>query len=163
MRAAVRLPAPAPARLLTFDERLVLAGLEHDERIAVASARWAVDTAHIESVPLPEVSGPVVLPEALCPYSTPVAQLLWRAHARLQSGWCRGVMRDEAGAVCLLGAIQAEGGTSYGPESNLLYEVICRMDQRVASINRWNDQQRGPERPLLALERAARLASDRGL
>lgn len=163
MPTTTRQPVTAPARPRSFDERLALAGLAMDERLAVAAVRFEVNTAHIE-IPLPEITGPVVLPEPPCPYFTPVAQLLWRAHAKLKAdGWCGGSMRSEDGRRCLLGAIQAEGGTGYGPESNLLYEVICRMDQGVASINRWNDAQRGPERPLLALERAARLASDRGL
>src|SRR5690349_4147891 len=91
---------------LSLDERLALAHLAMDERLAVAHAAIAVDTAHIDIPPLPPITQPVEAPAPPCPYTTPVAQLLHYAHARLQAGWCTGTLRDEAGAVCLLGALR---------------------------------------------------------
>lgn len=155
-------PGPGPARSL--DEILVLRSLAMDEVLARASAEISVNTAHIETVEvLPEITGPVVAPEPPCPYTTPVAQLLHRAHARMQQvGWCKGTLRDEEGRRCLLGVLQAETGTGglYDMAAEILYQTILRIDPGAHSVWSWSDAQATMDGPLLVLSRAARLASD---
>ncbi|MDX3353913.1 hypothetical protein PV703_11445 [Streptomyces sp. ME01-24h] len=162
----VELVAPTSAAPLTLDERMALASLAMDERLQRASAAINVNTAHIETVEvLPAITGPVQTPEPPCPYTTPIAQLLHRAHAHLEAGWCRDALRDEQGAVCLLGAIRAAGATgrAYDMADEILYETIRRIDPRAHSTSGWNDVQMTSRGPLIVLERAARLADARGL
>ncbi|WP_405769271.1 hypothetical protein OG539_32745 [Actinacidiphila glaucinigra] len=149
----------------SLDERLALASLEMDARLAMASAAIGVNTAHIPDEVLPPITQPVQAPEPPCPYTTPIAQLLHRARPHLEAGWCTQVLRDEKGAVCLLGSLRAAGatGASYDMAADILFEVIQRIDPRADSVSGWNDLQATSRGPLIVLERAARLASDRGL
>lgn len=151
----------APPVELTLEDRLALTQLAMDARLAEAHAAMNVRTAHLPSVDPIDITHPVAAPAAPCPYSTPVAQALHRARARVEAGWCRGRMRDEQGAVCLLGAVEAEGGGQAAVD--VLWEVIRRAFPGAASVNGWNDQQRDSGLPLLILDRAASLAHARGM
>lgn len=145
--------ATAPARPLSFDDRLALAALAVDARIDTQP----LDLADIIRVPMDTEPEP-------CPYSTPIAATLHHAGERLRRGWCTGTQRNPHGAVCLVGAIRAVAPSRHTADDAcvLLLEVIRRTFQ-AETIPSWNDQQTSPERPLRMLEQAAILAGARGL
>ncbi|QTD96991.1 DUF6197 family protein [Streptomyces cyanogenus] len=149
-------PTTRPPRALTFDERLALAPLAIDARIATTP----LDLADV--IRLPVDTRP---PAAPGPYRTPLAALLHRAAVRIETdGWATGACRDEDGRRCLVGAIRAEASSRRLADDacTLLLDVIRRefggADDTVPS---WNDRQTSPRPVLLALGRAAQLASDR--
>lgn len=154
----VAAPTRAAAPALTLDDRLALAHLEMDDRLATRSAAWAVDTAHIP-LEAPELLAPT---PASSPYSTPVAAVLQEAHHLIATrGWCRRWLTDEAGALCLLGAIRtAAGGQGQLADQaeELLLEAIRLEQPDTSSVPSWNDVQRGPQPVLRMLARAARQA-----
>jgi hypothetical protein len=156
----------APAEL-DLDARLAMVGAIMDGRLALANLRFEVDTAHIPAAdPTPEITAPptIVAPPQPCPYATPLATTLHRAQARLEAGWCTGALRDEAGAVCLIGAIRAVAASRDEADDAcaLLLEAIRRDFRHAETVPSWNDAQRGMRLPLLYLDRAAELAHSRG-
>lgn len=160
--------APAAAAPLDLDARLALAGLAMDERLAAAGLAVAVNSAHIDIDPLPEVTAPLrLIPTAApCPYPTPIAATLHRARLRLDAGgWCTGQLRDEQGARCLIGSIRAEAPNRGAADDAcvLLLEAIRRDFPSAETVPSWNDNQRDPRLPGLYLDRAAELAHARGL
>ncbi len=146
----------APA--LTFDERLALAALAVDARI------------NTEPLDLPDIiRGPVDAPAApaLQPYRTPIAALLHRAHTRLlNDGWCTGQLRDEQGAVCMIGTIRAEAGSRREADDAcafLLDIVRDEFDPSAETIASWNDRQRDGHMPARLLGHGASRADARGI
>jgi hypothetical protein len=159
--------AAAPV-VLDLDARLVEVGLVMDGRLALANVRFEVDTVHLPAAdPIPEIVAPLPLAPtaAPCPYPTPIAATLHRARLRLDTtGWCTGALRDEQGARCLIGAIQA-AADSRGQADDacvLLLEAIRLDFPHADTIPSWNDSQRDPRLPARYLERAAELAHSRG-
>ncbi|WP_030168996.1 DUF6197 family protein [Streptomyces sp. NRRL S-813] len=151
---------------LDLDARLAMVGAVMDERIYLAHLAIDVNTAHLPAAePLPEVvAPPLIIPAAApCPYTTPLAAVLYQAQARLEGGWCTGQLRDEAGAVCLIGAIRAVAASRDQADDAcaVLLEAIRRDFADAETIPSWNDSQRGPRLPLLYLGRAAELAHAR--
>ncbi|OQQ12991.1 hypothetical protein B0675_39940 [Streptomyces sp. M41(2017)] len=160
--------AAAPVEL-DLDARLVEVGLVMDARLTLANLTFEVDTAHIPAAdPIPEITAPLPLTPtaAPCPYPTPIAATLHRARLRLDAaGWCTGGLRNEQGARCLIGAIQA-AADSRGQADDacvVLLEAIRRDFPHANTIPSWNDNQRDPRLPARYLERAAELAHSRGL
>jgi hypothetical protein len=146
----------APA--LSFDERLSLAALAVDARLDTRP----LDLADVICVPVDEPQQA----RSRCPYSTPIAALLYRARTRIEAGWCTGRLRDEAGARCLIGAIQAEAGDTAGADDacRVLLDAIRRdLDPDAETVPSWNDNQTGPRLPLRALDRAAAMADAQGI
>ncbi|NED31074.1 hypothetical protein [Streptomyces sp. SID8499] len=155
-----------PAPVLDLDARLALASAVMGERITLAHLAVDINTAHLPAAdPLPEITAPphiVPQPEP-CPYSTPIATVLWRAQQRLQEyGWLRGQLRDEQGAACAAGHIRAvaHGRDEYEDARAVLLEVV-RRDFGADGIPAWNDAQTSPAPVLLAFGRAAELAHTR--
>lgn len=160
--------AAAPV-VLDLDARLALVGAVMDERLSLANLSFEVDTAHIPAAdPIPEVAAPLPLTPtaAPCPYPTPIAATLHRARLRLDTaGWCTGQLRDEQGARCLVGVIQA-AADSRGQADDacvLLLEAIRRDFPTAETVPSWNDNQRDRRLPGRYLDRAAELAHARGL
>lgn len=160
-------PVVAPAEL-DFDARLALRDAEMTVRLESAGARLAVDATTPETVvDLADVVGvPVELP-APARYSTPVAALLQRAHARLiNGGWCKGYSVDGQGATCLAWAIHREARGDVGLEvaglNHLLDQIRAEFGQwdTVAS---WNDNQRDGRTPIRILGEAANTAATSGI
>lgn len=156
----------APA--LDFDTRLVQAGAAIDHRLAVAGLAVAVNTAHIDIEPAPVIDAPpvIVRPMMPCPYSTPVAALLWQARQLLEDrGWCRGHLFGEQGEVCLMGAVEAAalmpGGSHMRDALDVLLEAIRRDFRDAQSIPHWNDQHGNPYLAYRFLDQAAELAHNR--
>ncbi|MFI9598909.1 hypothetical protein ACIHCX_03340 [Streptomyces sp. NPDC052043] len=152
--------------VLDLDARLALRGALMEERIELAHTAIDVNTAHIPSAePLPEVTAPpLIVPAAApCPYSTPLAAVLWRARQRMErDGSCTGQLHDGARA-CSIGHIRAEA-SSRGQADDacaVLLEAIRRDFRDADAIGSWHDSQRGPRLPLLYLGRAADLAHAR--
>lgn len=145
------------ARALSFDERLALAALAVDARIATAP----LDLADV-------IRGPVNIPAAPLsqPYRTPIAALLHRAQTRLLgAGWCADRLRDEQGAVCMIGAIRAEAGSRREADDAcafLLDIVRDEFDPTAETIASWNDRQRDGHMPARILGHAASRADARG-
>ncbi|MFE2297922.1 hypothetical protein ACFXAW_06975 [Streptomyces sp. NPDC059445] len=169
MRAPTATATAAAPVTLDLDARLALVGAVMDERLSFASLSFEVDTAHILAAdPIPEVAAPLSLTPtaAPCPYPTPIAATLHRARLRLDTaGWCAGQLRDEQGARCLIGVIQA-AADSRGQADDacvLLLEAIRRDFPGVETVPSWNDSQRDSRLPLVYLDRAAELAHTRGL
>jgi hypothetical protein len=164
MTTATLAPAPrAPG--LTLDERLALAGLAMDNRLAQAAVAYEVNTAHVPAEPPVEITVPhLPQPAAPAPYRTPLAALLHRAAARIEtSGWARGCLRDD-GRLCAIGAIRAEADSRGQADdaSALLLEVV-RREFGGDTVPVWNDSQAGPRPVILGLQRAADVADSRGL
>ncbi|MFM9589871.1 hypothetical protein ACKI1O_10790 [Streptomyces scabiei] len=143
------------ARPLSFDERLALAALAVDARINTTP----LDLVDVIRVPVD--TPPSTAPN---PYTTPIAATLHKARLRLETaGWCTGALRDEQGANCLIGAIQAEAGTRGAADDacGLLLEAIRRDFPHAETIPAWNDARKSPRQPLHYLDRAAALAHAR--
>ncbi|MEU6885577.1 hypothetical protein ABZ918_10265 [Streptomyces viridosporus] len=166
-------PAPVPPAELSLEERLTLIDAEMTVKLDEAAVAYEVNTAHIdiESVDLADVvtgpvdTGPAPLPDL---YPTPVAALLQRAHHRLLTdGWCAGVLVDEDGARCMLGAIRAEAGGNRGLEADaaaVLLDVIRRhFGDHVDTVPSCNDGHNTGRVPLRMVDQAAHLADARGL
>jgi hypothetical protein len=155
-RPAALRPAPAP----TLDDRLALARLAMDARLAAASADMLIRTAHI---PTPDVE---IGPPILTAPDRPLAQLLTRAAHRLATvGWSQHSAVTGAGAICPLWAIRAEAGSEReeGEARSLLLEAIRSEAPDVVSVPYWNARQTGPSVPIRMLHTAARLADHRGI
>lgn len=154
--------------VLDLEARLVEVGLVMDARLALANVRFEVDTVHLPAAdPIPEVTAPLPLTPtaAPCPYPTPIATTLHRARLQLDAaGWCTGALRDEQGARCLIGVIQAAASSRSQADDAcvLLLEAIRRDFPHADTIPTWNDNQRDPRLPARYLERAAELAHARG-
>lgn len=152
---------------LDLDTRLALVDALMSVRLDNAGLAHEVRTAHIPAAdPLPEITTPITPPAGPCPYSTPIAAVLHHARVRLETGgWCTGALRDEDGARCLVGAIQAVAANQGQAQDacSLLLEVIRRDFPDVETVPSWNDAQRGVRLPLLYLDRAAACADARGL
>jgi hypothetical protein len=165
---ATTMKVAAPV-VLDLEARLVEVGLVMDGRLALANLSFEVDTAHIPAAdPIPEITAPLPLtPTAVpCPYPTPIAATLHRARLRLDAaGWCTGQLRDEQGARCLIGVIQAAASTRGQADDAcvLLLEAIRRDFPTAETVPSWNDNQRDPRLPARYLDRAAELAHARGL
>ncbi|MFF9624262.1 hypothetical protein [Streptomyces griseosporeus] len=148
-------PAASPPRPLTFDERLALAALAIDARIATA----AVDLADVVRIPI-DTPRP-----AATPYSTPIADLLHRARLRIETdGWSREALVEEDGRRCAIGAIRREAASRGQADGAcvLLLEAIQRHWQ-AETIPSWNAAQASPAPVLLAFAHAAELAHNRNL
>lgn len=153
---------------LDLDARLAMVGAVMDERCTLAVLAVDVNSAHIATPELPEVSAPLPLTPtaAPCPYPTSIAATLHRARLRLDAaGWCTGQLRDEQGAACLIGAIRTEAPSRGAADDAcaLLLEAIRRDFPTAETVPSWNDSQRDPRLPARYLGRAAELAHARGL
>lgn len=161
-------PPTAPPDEFDLEARMALRLAEMDERCRTAILAVDINSAHIDIDALPEITAPLKLTPTLAPnpYSTPIAGTLHRARTRLEaSGWCRGSLRDEQGARCLIGSIQAEAPTraAAGEACNVLLEAIRRDFPDADSIGSWNDAWRNQRNPLRYLDRATELAHARSL
>jgi hypothetical protein len=153
---------------LDLDARLAMVGAVMDERCNLAVLAVDVNSAHIVTPELSQVTGPLPLVPAMAPnpYSTPIAATLHRARLRLDAGgWCTGQLRDEQGAACPIGVIQAaaSGRREADDACALLLEAIRRDFPTAETVPSWNDNQRDPRLPARYLERAAELAHSRNL
>ncbi|QIJ61417.1 hypothetical protein [Streptomyces sp. JB150] len=149
-------PAATPPKELGFDERLVLAVLAVDAR----NDSTPLDLADV--IRLPSETPPMPAPS---PYPTPIAQLLHRARARIETvGWCRDAAFDEHGAVCPIHAIRQEAATrGQADEACVLLLETIERDFGDHTIPAWNRRQPGAAPVLLQLDRAAQLADSRNL
>lgn len=150
--------APAPSRPtitpapLTLDDRLALAALAVDARTDTCP----LDLADVIRLPVEEPR-----PPAASPYTTPIADLLQRAHDRLQrDGWTTGQQRDTRGALCTVGAIRAEDrqGQADRACAHLLHTIQQQLPH-VPTVPAWNDQQTSADTVLRTLAQAARTAA----
>nr|WTB12190.1 hypothetical protein OG546_50085 [Streptomyces antimycoticus] len=165
-------PAEPPADL-SLEERLTLVNTAMTARLDEAAVAYEVNTAHIptEPVDLADVVTVPLTPTLQPPpesYPTPVAALLQRAHHRLLTGgWCSGVLVDEDGARCMLGAIRAEARGDSGLEASaasVLLDAIRRtFGDDVDSVPSFNDAYGSARVPLRMVDQAAGLADARGL
>jgi hypothetical protein len=156
----------AAAPVLDLEARLALADAAMTLRLDQAAVAFEVNTAHIPAEPV-DLTTVLPLQPTIAPalHATPIAACLQRAHTRLaQAGWCTGGLRDEQGAVCLIGAIRA-AASSRGQADDacvLLLEAIQR-EFTAETVPSWNDRQRGPAIPLRMLDQAAQIADQRGI
>jgi hypothetical protein len=166
MPATVATVTTTPDVVLDFDTRLALTGAHIDHRLALAGLAVSVNSAHIDIEPVPVIDAPVVVlrPAVACPYTTPVAALLWKARQILEDrGWNQGHLRGEQGEVCLMGAVQyaAPGSSHISRALDVLLEAI-RKDFDTPSIAHWNDRLRDPFLAYRYLDQATELAHQRG-
>ncbi|MGW0920113.1 DUF6197 family protein [Streptomyces sp. NPDC002755] len=160
--------AATTAPTVDLDTRLALAEAAMNVRLSNASAAIEVNTAHIPIDPIPRVDAAPLLAPATspCPYRTTVATTLWRARNHLADrGWCTGALRDEQGAICLMGAIRvaAPSGRLADNAMDVLLEAIRRDFPRAVSVPAWNDSRATPHLADRYLDRAAELAHARNL
>jgi hypothetical protein len=159
---------PATDSALDLEARLALRLAEMGERCRLAVLAVDVNSAHIATPEPLTVTAPLPLTPtaAPCPYPTPIAATLHRARLRLDTaGWCTGQLRDEAGARCLVGVIQAAADSRGQADEAcvLLLEAIRRDFPTAETVPSWNDAQRDPRLPGRYLDRAAELAHARRL
>lgn len=167
--------ASPPAPTLDLDARMALTLAVMDERCTLAVLAVDINTAHIEGTnQVPALAGVVPLTPTLTPtpspYSTPLADLLHRAHTYIATrGWLQGALRDDRdinGARCPIGAIRIEAAGNRHQADDacaLLLEAIHRDFPDAATVPAWNVQQTSPAPVLLYLDRAAQLAHTRNL
>ncbi|MFB7500042.1 hypothetical protein ACFC09_36085 [Streptomyces sp. NPDC056161] len=164
MTTTISLPATRPPAL-DLDARLALANLAMDDRLAHAGLAVDVNSVHVPTDPLPEITIPnLPQPAAPCPYRTPIAITLWQAHRILgERGWCQGALSDEQGAVCLMEAVQlaAPGSDLVHSSIRLLLEVIRREFRDTQSVPHWNDHHGTSFLAFRFLDQAAELAHTR--
>ncbi|GGM17029.1 hypothetical protein GCM10010129_71500 [Streptomyces fumigatiscleroticus] len=164
----------APPQPLGLEARLAAVEAAMTLRLDEAAVAYEVNTAHIpvETVDVADVVTvpltPTLQPSAAPVRTTPVAALLERAQRRMATeGWCRGVLVDERGALCLLGAIRAEAGGDRGLEADAARVVLDAIRRRfgddVDSVPAFNDAHGSSHTPLRVLGDAAGLADARGL
>jgi hypothetical protein len=149
--------AGAAAPVLSFDDRLALAALAVDARIATTP----LDLADVIRLPVETPR-----PAAPCPYTAPLAALLHRARVRLETaGWCTGALRDEQGAACPIYAIRTEAASRSQADDAcaLLLQLIQKDFGDDQTIPSWNDSQSSPRPVLLYLDRAAEHAHNHNL
>jgi hypothetical protein len=160
--AAVQVEAPS----LDLDARLALVNAVMGERLGQAAVAFEVNTAHLPTEPV-DFTSPILpaLAPQLVPALTPLAACLHRARSVLQErGWCRDSLRDEQGAVCPIGAIQAAAHTRGQADDAcaILLDAIQR-EFTAETVPSWNGQQHSPTIPLRILSQAADLAANRGI
>ncbi|WP_236246859.1 hypothetical protein [Streptomyces sp. CC210A] len=164
---------PAPPTALSLEERLTFINAAMSVRLDEAKVAYEVNAAHIETEPV-DLADVVTMPltPTLQPppqsYPTPVAALLQRAHHRLLTGgWCKGVLVDEDGARCMLGAIRIEARGDSGLESDaatvLLAAIRRTYGDDVDSVPSFNDAHGTARVPIRMVDQAAHLADARGL
>ncbi|MEV5176847.1 hypothetical protein AB0L10_38545 [Streptomyces flaveolus] len=165
--------APATGDCLSLDARLAAVEAAMTVKLDEAAVAHEVRTAHIytEPVDLADIITvpltPTLQPPKQLP-ATPVAALLARAHARMETdGWCAGALTDESGAVCLLGAIRKEAGGDRGLEADaasvVLDAIRRKFGDHVESVPAFNDAHGTGRTPLRMLGEAALMADARGL
>lgn len=161
--------SPHPAPELDLDARSALLGALMDERLDEAAVAFEVNTAHIAGAhPVPEVAHVVPLTPTAAPrpYPTPIASLLHRARARIETdGWCRDNLVDESGAICPIRAIRLEADSRAQADDAciLLLDVIQAAFPTAETIPSWNAAQNSAAPVLLAFDQAAQHAHDRNL
>ncbi|MDH6448208.1 hypothetical protein M2155_000616 [Streptomyces sp. SAI-119] len=168
--------APAsPPPVLDLEARLALADAAMNVRLDDASAQFAIRTAHIDIDPASETAATVPLtptlpPPTASPYSTPMADLLHRAHGYIATrGLLRGGLRDEndvEGARCPIGALRYEAGANRWLADDacaLLLDVIQAEFADAYTIPSWVDGQTSAAPVLACMSRAAELAHTRQL
>ena len=165
LAAASPAPVTAPP-VLDLEARLALVDAVMTDRLRLAGLTFDVNTAYIPTA-VPEITAPLPLVPvaAPSPYSTPIADLLHRARARIETdGWCRDAVFDEAGAVCPIRAIRLEAHGDRGLAIDacvLLLEAIQRDFTWAETIPSWNAAQTSAASVLLAFDRATQLADNR--
>lgn len=164
--------APAPALPLDLEARLAAVDAAMTVRLQVAGLAVDVNTAHLSHEPVDwadVVRGPVDHPPpAPAPLPTPVADLISRArHRMLVGGWCATGYRDEAGAMCLAGAVRAEAGGDRRMEMAaldlILTTIRTELDPAAETVPSWNDAQPSARMPLRILDHATTTAATRGI
>ncbi|MEU5713988.1 DUF6197 family protein [Streptomyces flaveolus] len=166
--------SPATGDCLSLDARLAAVEAAMTVKLDEAAVAHEVRTAHIHTEPadLADVITvpltPTLQPPPTHTTTTPVAALLERAHARMETdGWCAGALNDENGAVCLLGAIRKEAGGDRGLEADAASVVLDAIRRRfgddVDSVPSFNDAHGSGRIPLRMLGEAASMADARGL
>jgi hypothetical protein len=164
MTTITRAPATQAPPIIDLDARLALVSLAMDERLAVASLAVDVNSAHIDTDPLPEITIPHLPQTAVpSPYRTPLAALLHRARIRIETdGWTRECLVEEDGRRCAIGAIRREAASRWQADDAcvLLLEAI-QCHWTAETIPSWNAAQTSVAPVLLAFDRAAELAHNR--
>lgn len=165
MTAALTLPSPTTTpETLDLDAWLAAVDAAMTIRLEDAALRLAVDSAYTEqpAALVDVVQAPVAMPTVTEPeYTTPIAALLQRAEQHMRTaGWCRDTIRDDAGAVCLLGSIEAVApyGSLYRAAADVLLAAIRQEHPGAESVPSFNNSQTTPAVPLRALHAAAELA-----
>ncbi|MET9187718.1 MULTISPECIES: hypothetical protein [Streptomyces] len=165
--------APAPGDGLSLEARFAAVEALMSVRLDEAAVAHEVRTAHIDTTPV-DLADVITVPltPTLQPGTpatgTPVAALLERARARMESdGWCTGALSDESGAVCLLGAIRKEAGGDRGLEADaasvVLDAIRRRFGDHVDSVPEFNDSWGSGHTPTRMLGEAASVADAQGL
>ncbi len=158
----------SPPAIPDQETRLALVDVAMTARLATAAVAFEVNTAHIPTERLPEITAPLPLTPAPAPspYSTPIAATLHRARVRLGvDGWSTTALRDDQGARCLIGTIRAEAPSRATADDAcvLLLEAIQRDYPHAETIPSWNAEQRDHHLPARYLDTAAQLAHNRRL
>ncbi|MFF0674240.1 hypothetical protein ACFYVE_39255 [Streptomyces tendae] len=162
--------SPAAGDGLTLEARLAAVEAAMSVRLDEAAVAHEVRTAHIDTTPI-DLADVITVPLTLQPSTpqlgTPVAALLERARARMETdGWCAGALSDESGAVCLLGAIRKEAGGDRGLEADAASVVLDAIHRRfghhVGSVPEFNDSWGSGHTPARMLGEAASMADAQG-
>lgn len=146
----------------TLEQRMALSGPAMDERLNAAGVEASIRAA---GHGIPEILVDP-LPATPAGYRTPVAALFQRAHQLMAArGWCQRWLTDADGAVCLLGAIRAAGGSSGDQKraEDLLLQLVQAEFPDAQTVSGWNDRQRDGRAPLHMLDAAARHADQRDI
>jgi hypothetical protein len=173
-------PAPAPAAPragtagLDLETRLAAVDAAMTVRLDLAHLQHDVRTAHLTGDPLDLADVITTAPPALpgapaaapTTYRTPVADLLARAQHRMETGgWCSGTLVDDAGAVCMMGAVRTVARGDRGLEADALAVLREALHRRFGSddVSGINDAHGSGRTPVRMLGEAAGLADARGL
>lgn len=135
----------APPAALSFEARCALTDVEMTARLEAAGLTFDVRTAGIETAPVV----PLDVPPVPVPDRSPVTEVLVEA-ARILTvrGHARGRMVDEAGARCVVGAVQEAARAVGGPDPQgatdaALSAILRLLEQRFGTdvtVPAWSDR-----------------------
>jgi hypothetical protein len=143
-----------------LDTRLAITDAAMSLRLEQALLRFDVDTAHLPNPPVVElefVDLPALAPK---PEGSPLAAVFLGAIRIIRErGWTRGGLRDEQGAVCVVGAIRAAAGPDRGLADNVCARLLDVIQQhfQADTVPSWNDAQTSPGTVIRMLSTAANL------
>lgn len=146
-----------------LDTRLALASAGMNALLAQAHLVFDVNTAHLPNSPVVDlalVDLPATAPQA-APAASPFAAVYLAAIDVIRErGWTRAHLRDEAGAVCAVGAIRAAASRDRGLADDACAHLlnVIQREFTAETVPSWNDSQTSAESVIRILGTAANRA-----
>ncbi|MFJ7998988.1 hypothetical protein ACIQ7D_17830 [Streptomyces sp. NPDC096310] len=139
-------PPTVAAPELDLDTRLALAETAMTVRLDHALLAYAVNTAHLPDAPLAEPIAPALPPAVIVPAIRPLGSVFLDALRIIDTrGWTRSTLRDDTGAVCVVGALRAAATRRQADDACVLLLDVIRQRYQAETVPSWNDAQTSAE------------------